>query len=129
MSEQSHLGGALDRPEGLVIRPMAATDAYDVRAIYQESLETGQASFETAAPTWEAFDAAKLKEDRHVAVDPGAGTLLGWVAVSAVSSRPVYYALVEHSVYVHLDHQRRGVGAALLAALIRSTEDAGIWTV
>lgn len=108
---------------------MAPADADEVLAVYQAGLDTGQASFETTAPSWKAFDAAKLKDHRHVAADSATGTLLGWVAVSAVSSRPVYAGVVEHSVYVHPDHLRRGVGAALLAALIRSTEDAGIWTV
>ncbi len=64
-----------------------------------------------------------------MAADAVAGEVLGWVAASAVSSRPVYAGVIEHSVYVHPGHGRRGVGAALLAALIGSAEDAGIWTI
>ncbi len=37
--------------------------------------------------------------------------------------------MVEHSVYVHPDARGRGLGRALLAALIESTETAGIWTI
>jgi L-amino acid N-acyltransferase YncA len=55
--------------------------------------------------------------------------VLGWAAVIAVSDRCVYAGVVEHSVYVHPGHKRRGIGAALLAALIESTEAAGIWTI
>jgi phosphinothricin acetyltransferase len=55
--------------------------------------------------------------------------LLGWVAVSPVSSRPVYAGVVEHSVYVDPAGQRRGIGLLLLRALIASTEAAGIWTI
>jgi L-amino acid N-acyltransferase YncA len=55
--------------------------------------------------------------------------VLGWVAVSAVSSRCVYAGVVEHSVYVDPARHGRGIGAALLAALIGSTEAAGIWTI
>jgi phosphinothricin acetyltransferase len=55
--------------------------------------------------------------------------VLGWVAVSPVSSRPVYAGVVEHSVYVHRHARGQGVGRALLDALIASTEAAGIWTI
>jgi len=112
-----------------VIEPMAATDADAVLAIYQAGLDTGQASFETRAPDWAAFDAARLAGHRYVARDRSTGEVLGWVAVSPVSSRCVYAGVVEHSVYVAPGARGRGVGAALLRALIRSTERAGIWTI
>jgi L-amino acid N-acyltransferase YncA len=112
-----------------LIRPLAAADAVPVLAIYQAGLDTGQASFETTAPSWEAFDAGKLPAHRHVAADAATGTVLGWVAASPVSSRSVYAGVVEHSVYVDPAHRGRGIGAALLAALIQSTEQAGIWTI
>jgi len=111
-----------------VIRPMRPADAGQVLSIYQAGLDTGNASFETAAPAWDAFDAAKLRLHRYVAADHD-GRLLGWVAAAAVSDRCVYAGVVEHSVYVRPDAQGRGVGAALLAALIGSTESAGIWTI
>jgi L-amino acid N-acyltransferase YncA/precorrin-6B methylase 2 len=116
-------------PAGVLIRPMRAADADGVLAVYQAGLDTGQASFETAVPAWEAFDAAKLPLHRHVAADAGTGRVLGWVAVSPVSGRCVYAGVVEHSVYVHPGHLGRGIGRALLSALIASSQDAGIWTV
>jgi phosphinothricin acetyltransferase len=109
------------------IRPMHADDADAVLRIYQAGLDAGNASFEPTAPPWPAFDAAKLPDHRFVAVEDD--TVLGWVAVSAVSSRCVYAGVVEHSVYVDPGAQRRGVGLALLDALIASTEAAGIWTI
>jgi L-amino acid N-acyltransferase YncA len=112
-----------------VIEPMAAADAGAVLAIYQAGLDTGQASFETQAPDWAAFDAARLADHRYVAREPNTGEVLGWVAVSAVSSRCVYAGVVEHSVYIAPGARGRGVGTALLRALIRSTERAGIWTI
>jgi phosphinothricin acetyltransferase len=112
----------------VTVRPMEATDAEAVLAIYQAGMDGGNASFEHAVPDWEAFDAAKLADHRFVAVD-ASDTVLGWVAVSAVSSRSVYAGVVEHSVYVDPAVQRRGVGRVLLAALIASTEAAGIWTI
>jgi L-amino acid N-acyltransferase YncA len=99
-----------------------------VLRIYQAGLDTDNASFEVTAATWAAFDAGKLVEHRHVAVDPD-GTVLGWVAVAAVSTRPVYAGVVEHSVYVDPPAQGRGVARALLDALIASTEAAEIWTI
>jgi L-amino acid N-acyltransferase YncA len=116
-------------PSECEIRPMLSADAGAVLAIYQAGLDTGQASFETTAPGWDAFDAARLSDHRHVAVDAAIGRVAGWVAVSPVSSRPVYAGVVEHSVYVDPGYRRRRVGAALLRALIASSEAAGIWTI
>jgi L-amino acid N-acyltransferase YncA len=113
----------------VLVRPMEADDAGPVLAIYQAGLDAGQASFEVTAPAWEEFDAAKLPAHRHVAVDAGTGEVLGWAAAIAVSDRCVYAGVIEHSVYVHPARKRRGIGAALLAALIESTEAAGIWTI
>ncbi|MDG4786503.1 GNAT family N-acetyltransferase [Micromonospora sp. WMMD1102] len=110
------------------IREMESGDATAVLAIYQAGLDSGQASFETTAPTWPAFDAGRLGAHRLVAVDDD-GAVLGWVAVSPVSARAVYAGVVEHSVYVHPAARGRGVARALLDALIASTEAAGIWTI
>ncbi len=112
----------------LLIRPMIAADADPVLAIYQAGLDGGDASFETVAPTWAAFDAARLAAHRLVAVDD-ADTVLGWVAVSPTSTRPVYAGVVEHSVYVDPAARGRGVARLLLDALIAGTEAAGIWTI
>jgi L-amino acid N-acyltransferase YncA/2-polyprenyl-3-methyl-5-hydroxy-6-metoxy-1,4-benzoquinol methylase len=115
-------------PPGMQIRPMRPADADQVLAVYQAGLDTGEASFETAAPAWEAFDAARLPLHRYVAIDT-TGDVLGWVAATPVSSRPVYAGVAEHSVYVRPDAHGRGIGAALLDALIASTESGGIWTL
>jgi len=108
---------------------MTSADATQVLAIYQAGLDGGEASFETRAPTWEAFDAKLLPAHRHVAADGTSGQVLGWVAASGVSDRCVYQGVVEHSLYVAPAARGRGVGAALLRALIGSTEAAGIWTI
>nr|WP_311132543.1 GNAT family N-acetyltransferase [Nonomuraea gerenzanensis] len=116
-------------PPEVEIRPMRAGDADQVLAIYQAGLDTGQASFETRAPAWAGFTSARLPGLRYVACDTGTGQVLGWVAASAVSSRPVYAGVVEHSVYVHPGCQAHGVGRALLAAFVAAAEDAGVWTI
>ncbi|MFE2910985.1 GNAT family N-acetyltransferase [Kitasatospora indigofera] len=107
---------------------MTAAHAPQVLSIYRAGIDEGNATFETEAPAWEAFDAGKLPAHRHVAVEPG-GRVLGWVAASRVSDRCAYAGVVEHSVYVHPDARGRGVARALLEALIHSTQAAGIWTV
>ncbi|MCP3786802.1 GNAT family N-acetyltransferase [Micromonospora sp. A3M-1-15] len=112
----------------LTVRPMTSDDAERVLAIYQAGLDGGDASFETTAPTWTAFDQAKLPDHRLVAVDAD-DTVVGWVAVSPTSNRAVYAGVVEHSVYVDPAAQGRGVARLLLDALIASTEAAGIWTI
>ncbi|MEU3755760.1 N-acetyltransferase family protein [Streptomyces olivoreticuli] len=107
---------------------LAEAHADEVLAIYQAGIDEGNATFETSVPTWQVFDAGKLPEHRF-AVIGGDGKVLGWVAVSAVSGRCAYAGVVEHSVYVHPAARGRGVASALLTALIRSTEAAGIWTI
>ncbi|MEV4551450.1 GNAT family N-acetyltransferase [Nonomuraea wenchangensis] len=114
---------------GLEIRPMRESDAEQVLAIYQAGLDTGQASFETTAPSWDAFTASRLPHLRYVAVDADSGEVLGWVAAAAVSARPVYAGVVEHSIYVHPGCQAHGIGRALLSAFIAAAEDAGVWTI
>jgi phosphinothricin acetyltransferase len=112
---------------GIAVRAMRVEDARPVLAIYQAGLDTGDASFETDAPAWEVFDAAKLPGHRFVAT--GGGDVLGWVAAAAVSERCCYAGVVEHSIYVAAQARGRGVGAALLEAFIASTEAGGIWTI
>jgi len=110
------------------IREMTDADWPAVRDIYEAGIATGDATFETTAPSWEAWDTSHLIQHRLVAVAPD-GTVVGWTAVSPVSDRCAYAGVAEHSVYVHADHRGCGVGRALLDALIDSTEAAGIWTI
>ncbi|MEU8870178.1 N-acetyltransferase family protein [Streptomyces javensis] len=115
-------------PSSISVVPLTGDHADQVLAIYQAGIDEGNATFETMAPTWDVFDAAKLPEHRFAALDPG-GTVLGWVAATKVSDRSAYAGVVEHSVYVHPDARGRGIASALLKALIDSTEAAGIWTI
>ncbi|MCC4248162.1 MULTISPECIES: GNAT family N-acetyltransferase [Microbacterium] len=112
----------------VAIRPMVSADWVETEAIYRQGIEAGNATFERRPPSWEAFDAGKLRVGRLVAVD-GAGAVLGWIAASAVSTREVYRGVVEHSVYVADRAHGRGVGGALLRAFLAAVDAGGIWTV
>ncbi|MCU1433063.1 MAG: GCN5-related N-acetyltransferase [Actinotalea sp.] len=112
------------------VREMTPDDWPAVREVYLEGIATGVATFETQAPAWSDWDRAHLPRHRLVAVEDEADdVVLGWVACSATSSRAVYAGVVELSVYVTAAARGRGVGSALLAALIPSAEADGIWTL
>jgi L-amino acid N-acyltransferase YncA len=113
---------------GVFIRAMTAADWGAVESIYREGIATGNATFEAEPPTWSAFDSGKLALGRLVAED-AAGSVVGWVAASPVSSREVYRGVVEHSVYVANQARGRGAGAALLDAFLEAADSSGVWTV
>ena len=98
-----------------------------VARIYADGLATGVASFETAVPAWEDWDAGHLEALRLVAELDGA--VAGWLAAAPVSRRDCYRGVVEHSVYVDGAMQGRGVGRALLERLVAEAPAHGIWTI
>ena len=95
--------------------------------VFEDGIATRNATFETEAPTWEAWDSSHLPEHRLVALH--GGEVVGWAAVSPVSDRCCYGGVVENSVYVAESARGQGVGQRLLEELIASTEAAGIWTI
>jgi L-amino acid N-acyltransferase YncA len=99
-----------------------------VRAIYLEGIATGNATFAQTAPEWAEWDAGHLPIPRILARS-NAGAVLGWAALSAVSSRCVYAGVAEVSIYVTESARGRGVGRQLLSQLITDSEAAGIWTL
>jgi L-amino acid N-acyltransferase YncA len=116
-----------DRESDFHLAPMTAEHWEGVRAVYLEGIATGQATFETEAPAWEAWDGSHLRHSRLVAV--AGGEVAGWAALSRVSDRCVYGGVAEVSVYVGESFRGRGLGRALLAALVGSSEREGVWTL
>jgi len=110
-----------------VIEPMTAGDWEQVRAIYEEGIRSGNATFETSAPSWEQWDQAHLPFCRLVA--RRAGAVLGWAAVTPISARKAYAGVAEISLYVSEKAQGKGVGTALQEELTRQSEAHGIWTL
>jgi len=111
----------------VTVTPMNAGDWEDVRAIYREGIDTGDATFETETPGWVAWDKSHLRECRLIARSDG--QVVGWAALSPVSSRCIYAGVAEVSLYVRASARGRGVGKALLLALIEESERVGIWTL
>ena len=109
------------------IRPLTREDWPAVEGIYSEGIATRLATFETEPPTWAEFDAGRLAGHRLVAVE--GGRVVAWAALSPVSARDCYSGVAEHSVYVTNGQRGRGVGRALLEALLANADAAGIWTV
>jgi phosphinothricin acetyltransferase len=112
---------------GVVVEAMRPEDWPAVREIYEEGIAGGKATFEIYAPSWDAWNRARLRECRLVARS-GDG-VVGWVALSPVSERAVYRGVAELSIYVASAARGRGVGRTLLNRLIADSEVAGIWTL
>jgi phosphinothricin acetyltransferase len=110
-----------------LITPMQAEDWPAVEAIYQEGMATGNATFETESPGWEKWNANHYQHSRLVA-RTGEG-VIGWAALSHVWTRQVYAGVAEVSIYVAASARGKGIGKALLHALIEQSEQSGIWTL
>jgi len=111
----------------IAIQAMAEKDWPMVREIYAEGISTGNATFESSPPEWSPWDAGHLQAGRLVARSQN--QIVGWAALSPVSSRCVYAGVAEVSVYVGQQFRGLGIGGKLLAALIENSEHAGIWTL
>jgi L-amino acid N-acyltransferase YncA len=108
-------------------RPMQADDWPQVAEIYRQGIATRNATFETTVPDWQSWDASHLNQPRLVAKEGTA--VLGWAALSSVSSRCVYGGVAEVSVYVAEAARGQKVGLRLLELLVQDSESAGIWTL
>ena len=110
----------------MIVRELVVDDWPAVRAIYADGIRGGDATFERDAPSWEAWDEGhprvRLVADRD-------GSVVGWAALSPMSSRPCYRGVADVSVYVAQEARGDGVGRALLERLVERSEDEGYWTL
>ena len=112
----------------IAIREMVPRDWEAIRSIYLEGLATGEATFETAAPSWEQWIKNHLTVPRLVAIIPNESRV-GWAALTMVSARAVYSGVAEVSIYVAGEFRGKGIGSDLLKQLIDESEHEGIWTL
>jgi L-amino acid N-acyltransferase YncA len=135
---------ARTEPGRLRIELLRPADWPAVAAIYAEGIATGNATFETAVPSWEHWDFSHLPEHRLIAstgrrqpdhgrsdsTRPGGdGEVVAWAALAPVSDRCAYAGVAENSIYVAARARGLGVGRRLLTELVERAERAGIWTV
>jgi L-amino acid N-acyltransferase YncA len=111
------------------IEKMLPEDYPSVNKIYEEGIATGHATFQTAAPNWQNWDKSHLPDARLVARSSDDGLVLGWGALTPVSSRCVYAGVAEVSIYVAKSAREMGVGQAILQELIGESEKIGLWTL
>ncbi len=117
--------GANKNIMNVIIEKMKDEDWPAVKQIYQEGIDTGNATFETEVPSRQQWDKTHLRDCRLVAKI--AGQIVGWVALSPVSDRCAYRGVSEVSLYVKSSARGQGVGKALLKAAIEESERIGIW--
>ena len=119
--------GAAAKYKNMGIRNLVPSDWEQVKSIYEKGIATGNATFQTTAPSWGEWDESHLKTCRFV--DEHDGVIRGWAALTPVSSRCVYAGVAEVSVYVDPQCIGKGIGSNLLQELIKVSEQQGIWTL
>src|SRR5437764_2618687 len=127
MRPSLHAGAKEGVTPAVEIRDLRPGDWPEVVEIYAAGVAIRNATFETAVPSWEEWNARHLARPRLVAVE--AGAVVGWAALSPVSARECYAGVAEDSVYVATGGQGRGVGRALLEKLVAASEAEGLWTL
>jgi phosphinothricin acetyltransferase len=120
-----------DQPRNLRIRLASLDDLEAIRRIYNHYIIHSTTTYdevpwtiENARQWYSAHDAAK-----PVTVAEIDGLIVGYGALGPFRTRSGYRLTVEHSVYVHSDHHRRGIGTALLTDLIRRARELGFRTL
>jgi len=111
----------------LVIEHMKETDWEQVRAIYEEGIRGGNATFDTEAPNWDSWNAKYLPLCRLVVRE--GEKILGWAALIPTSSRAAYSGVAELSIYLSSESTGKGIGKRLLQTLITESEANGFWTL
>jgi len=111
----------------MIFRNLTKSEFQSVKSIYQQGIDTSQATFEQTSKGWDEWDKSYMNSCRLVALM--GDKVIGWAALSPVSSRCVYIGRAEVSIYIKDNCRGSGVGSSLLGELIKSSEDNGIWTL
>ena len=98
------------------IRNMQDSDAKDVLEIYQQGIDSDNASFLEKAPNWEHFNNSHIKQPRLIATDKK--VVVGWAALSTIETTGQFGGVCEVSIYIAENYRNNGVGSTLLKNLI-----------
>lgn len=109
------------------IRNIIQNDWPYIVSIYQQGIDTNMATFQTTIPDYTSWDESHLKACRSVLIFKG--QIVGWVALTPVSSRCVYAGVAEISIYIDNAFKGKGLGTRLLNHIITESEQNGIWTL
>lgn len=110
-----------------MIRKLRKSDSRAVLDIYQQGLDTGEASFEIEAPDWDSWQAKYLPHSRLAWEQDG--MVQAWAALAPVSVRDCYRGVAEVSIYVATGSLGQGIGGELMARLVEESECNGIWSL
>jgi L-amino acid N-acyltransferase YncA len=114
----------------MLVRRFREEDLKAVFAIYDDEVLHGTATFDTEVYDSEARArwAERHTSARYPALvaESAEGVVVGWASLSPYSDRSAYARTSESSVYVHRDHQGRGIGRALLVSLIATAKEVGL---
>jgi L-amino acid N-acyltransferase YncA len=109
------------------INSIQEKDYPSIAEIYLQGIATGYATFQTEAPEWDVWDKSHVSFCRLAAFEND--EMLGWAALSPVSSRCVYGGVAEVSIYVASGVRGKGIGKILFAQLIKESEENSLWTL
>ena len=113
--------------ESIQLRPMLDSDWPRVKEIYESRIATGIATFEQSAPAWEKWNSSHLQIGRFVAEE--GERVIGWIALTPVSTRCVYGGVADVSIYIDPAARKKGVGLRLMEQAIADSEKNGLWTL
>ena len=109
------------------IRNMQDSDAKNILEIYQQGIDSDNASFLENAPSWEQFNNSHIKKPRLTATDQN--IIVGWAALSTIETTGQFGGVCEVSIYIAENYRNNGVGSTLLKNLIELSEKQNIWTL
>ena len=111
----------------IAIRGMQKEDWEPIAAIFKEGIDLKTATFHTEVPSYDRWNEAHTNDCRLVAASEQ--QVIGWAALSPISSRLVYSGVVEVSIYIKQGFRGMQVGERLLRALVEESEKQGYWTL
>ena len=113
------------------VRVAELDDAESIRSIYNVEVETSTVTFDLVPRSLHEQRAwlAARSGAHSVLVAEDDGQVVGFASLSPWKERPAYSTSVEDSVYIHRDHQGRGVGKLLLGRLLDTARASGFHAV